>query len=61
MVTNAIITAAGLMVSSELKKALHLARKAEGTFSILSPNASFIWVEKMTNAIPLVNPTTSGL
>ena len=33
--------------------------KPEGT-SIVKPKKSFIWVEKIVSAIPLVNPTTIG-
>ena len=38
----------------------HLAKKSDGTLSIVNPKRSFICVEKMVRAIPAVNPTTMG-
>jgi len=43
-----------------LKYAPHLAINSEGSSVICRPSASFICVENITTAIPLVNPTTKG-
>ena len=39
---------------------VHLPTNADGTVDMRSPSRSLTWVEKMTRAIPLVNPVTTG-
>ena len=51
---------AGSMLPLAAQNASHFSMKPAGTFSMVRPNRSRIWLEKMITAMPEVKPVTTG-